>query len=144
MTRKEVSQIYYYNREIEKLEKDTEELQMRREQLETSALRSTKLDGMPRASGGKSSPTETAGIAAAEIKKAIDEQLKIIERYKHKIEMKRKEIYEYITTLDDPLIEQIIMYRCINLCRWSQVAEYVGGNNTEDSVRKAFERHFEE
>ena len=144
MTRKEVSQIYYYNREIEKLERDVEELQARREQFETSNLRSTKLDGMPRAAGGKNNPVENAAIAAAEIKKAIDEQLKIIERYKYRIEMKRKEIYEYITTLDDPLIEQIIMYRCINMCKWSQVAAYVGGDNTEESVRKAFNRHFGE
>lgn len=143
MTRKEVSQVYYYSREIEKLEREVEKLQDRREQFETAALRSKKLDGMPRAAGGAGSPTELAGIGAAETKKLIDDMLVILRRYKYKLEMKRKEIYEYITTLDDPLIEQIIMYRCIDLCKWSQVAAYVGGDNTEDSVRKAFERHFD-
>lgn len=144
MTRKEVTQIYHYSKEIEKLERDIDELQERRSQIEDSVLRSPKLDGMPRSGKGSNSTTETAGILAAEIKQLINEQVQTIERYKYKIEMKRKEIYEYITSLEDPQLEQIIMYRCINLCTWDQVAAYVGGQNTEDSVRMRFNRHFPE
>ena len=144
MTRKEVLQIYHYNKEIEKIERDIDELQERRRQLEDSVLRSPKLDGMPRSAKGTSRPTEAAGMAAAEMKRLIDEQIHTIERYKYKIELKRKEIYEYITSLEDPQLEQIIMYRCINLCTWEQVAAFVGGQNTEDSVRMRFNRHFPE
>lgn len=144
MKRKEVTQIYHYSKEIEKLEREIDKLQERKAQIENSTLRSPKLDGMPRSGRGDGSPVEKAGILAGEIKTLIDEQIAIVERYKFKIEMKRKEIYEYITSLDDPQLEQIIMYRCINLCTWDQVAAYVGGQNTEDSVRMRFNRHFPE
>lgn len=130
MTRKEITRIYYYNKEIEALENALDDI-------ETGSLQSPKLDGMPKAAQGKSNPTEERGIAAADLRTMIED-------YKRSIEIRRKEIYEYITQLDDPLMELIIMYRCINLCTWDQVAAYVGGQNTADSVRMAFNRHFEE
>lgn len=142
MTRKEVLQIYHYDGLIERLQEEVEELQEKKERFEDAMLKSPKLNGMPRASGEKSDPTAAAGIAAAEIKKLIEEELQLIERYKYKRELARKEIYEYITTLDDPQLEKIIIYRCIDLKTWDQVAEKVGGGNTEGSVRMRFNRHF--
>jgi len=53
-------------------------------------------------------------------------------------------VYEYISELDDALVELIILYRCINLCTWDQVAAHIGGGNTADSVRMIFNRHFED
>ena len=53
---------------------------------------------------------------------------------------KKKEIYDYIATIDDSLMRQIIMYRCLSLCTWEEVAIYVGGGNSADSVRKLFVR----
>ena len=130
MTKKEINQIYYYNKQIEKLTQDLIEI-------ETGQLRSPRLDGMPRAVQGKTDPTGNAAASAADIKVLIEE-------YRHKIEMKRREVYRYISELDDALIELIILYRCINLCTWDQVAAQIGGGNTADSVRMAFNRHFEE
>lgn len=123
MTRKELSQIYYINREIEMWERELESV---------TGLQSPKLDGLPR---GSETGDSTANKAqrAAEIREIINGLLA-------KLQMKRKEIYDYIATIDDSLMRQIIMYRCLSLCTWEEVAIYVGGGNSADSVRKLFVR----
>lgn len=51
-----------------------------------------------------------------------------------------EETNEYIESIDDSLIRQIIALRYINGLTWDQVAASIGGNNTAESVRKAAER----
>lgn len=123
MTRKELSQIYYINKEIEMWERELENV---------TSLQSPKLDGLPRGSETGDS-TASKALQAAQISKTINGLLT-------KLQMKRKEIYDYIATVDDSLMRQIIMYRCISLCTWEEVAIYVGGGNSADSVRKLFVR----
>ena len=50
------------------------------------------------------------------------------------------EINEYIETIDDSLIRQIITLRYVNGLTWDQVAAHVGGGNTADSLRKMHDR----
>lgn len=123
MTRKELNQIYYINREIEMWERELESV---------TDLKSPKLDGMPKKQGTGDATGDKA-VRAAEISR-------IIEGLLTKLQVKRKEIYEFIATLDDPVMRQIVMYRCLSLCTWEEVAMYVGGKNTADSVRMAFNR----
>ena len=123
MTRKELSQIYYINKEIEMWERELENV---------TSLQSPKLDGLPRGSETGDS-TASKALQAAQISETINGLLA-------KLQMKRKEIYDYIATVDDSLMRQIIMYRCISLCTWEEVAIYVGGGNSADSVRKLFVR----
>lgn len=123
MTRKELSQIYYINREIEMWERELESV---------TGLQSPRLDGLPRGSKTGDS-TANKALRAAEIREIINGLLA-------KLQMKRKEIYDYIATIDDSLMRQIIMYRCLSLCTWEEVAIYVGGGNSADSVRKLFVR----
>lgn len=123
MTRKELSQIYYINKEIEMWERELENV---------TSLQSPKLDGLPRGSETGDS-TASKALQAAQISETINGLLT-------KLQIKRKEIYDYIATVDDSLMRQIIMYRCISLCTWEEVAIYVGGGNSADSVRKLFVR----
>ena len=51
-----------------------------------------------------------------------------------------REILEYINTIDDSLIRQIMIHRHIELKSWVQVANAIGGNNTAESVRKMHDR----
>ncbi|WP_432651720.1 hypothetical protein [Huintestinicola sp.] len=51
-----------------------------------------------------------------------------------------REILEYINSIDDSVIRQIMIYRHIELKSWVQVANAIGGKNTADSVRKIHER----
>ena len=50
------------------------------------------------------------------------------------------EINEYIETIDDSLLRQIITLRHVNGLTWDQVAASIGGGNTGDSVRKMHDR----
>ena len=54
------------------------------------------------------------------------------------------EVEEYIDTIDDSRMRRIITMRIIDKLTWNQVAIKIGGGNTEDSVRMAFNRFFEE
>ena len=50
------------------------------------------------------------------------------------------EINEYIETIDDSLLRQIITLRHVNGLTWDQVAASIGGGNTADSVRMIHDR----
>ena len=56
---------------------------------------------------------------------------------------KQREIFEYIGSVDDSMIRMIIIFRCVDLCTWAEVAKNIGGPMTADSARMAFNRHFE-
>lgn len=45
--------------------------------------------------------------------------------------------------VDDPLMEQILHLYCVDGLPWRQVAAGIGGNNTEESVRKQYTRFME-
>lgn len=128
MTKQEINQIYYLNREIEMWQRKLDEMK-------EGGLQSPRLDGMPRSVKISDS---TGQKAAAEADIEI-----IIEGLLIRIQMQRKEIYDYINGLEDSQLRQIIMYRCISLCSWQEVAVYIGGGNTADSARMIFNRHFE-
>ena len=50
------------------------------------------------------------------------------------------EVEEFMHGLEDSHIRRIINLRVIEQLSWNKVADRMGGNNTEDSVRKAFDR----
>lgn len=52
-------------------------------------------------------------------------------------------VEEFIAGVDDSRIRRIITLRFIDNLSWNKVADRIGGNNTEDSVRKAFTRFME-
>ena len=53
------------------------------------------------------------------------------------------EVEEYIESIEDSRVRTIIRLRYIEGMTWQQVADYIGGEHTEDSVRKAAGRFFE-
>jgi 5'-3' exonuclease len=126
VTRRELNQIYYINREIEMWQRELDDI---------TSLQSPKLDGIPKGTGISDS-TAAKAVKAAPVIDKINELLA-------ELQIKRQEIYEYIATIDDSLMRQIILYRCLSLCTWKEVATYVGGGNTADSVRMMFMRFTE-
>ena len=52
------------------------------------------------------------------------------------------EIEEFIKSLSDSYLRQIVTLRVIKGLTWLEVAEKVGGGNTEDSVRMMYNRCF--
>lgn len=127
MTLKELSQLYYLNREIEM---DKRRLQ----ELEVKALPGAQvITGMPHAPG----VTDKVGEYAAE----IADLRGIIEAKHQQCLYERSRLERYISSIDDSLLRQIFTYRFVNGLPWQQVAACIGGSNTADGVRMMCNRY---
>ena len=125
MTKQELSQLYYLNREIE-IEK------RRLEELESAATSmTTKITGLPHVSG-TSRKVENYAILIAEQRELVELKVK-----QSIIEYNR--LNRYINSIDDSFIRQILSLRYVNRLSWNQIAHHIGGN-TADSVRKTHDR----
>ena len=121
MTLKELSQLYYLNREIEMDKRRLQDLEVK------AVSCSADLTGMPHASG----VSDRVGRYAADI---VD--LKgIIEAKLQQCIYERSRLERFIVGIDDSLLRQIFTYRFVNGLPWEQVAACVGGGNTPGSVK---------
>lgn len=130
MTLKELSQLYYLNREIEMDKRRLESLKMK-----SQSPSSARLDGMPHSTNIESRVERYAAeiadleaIIAAKCEQCIHE---------------RNRLERYISDIDDSLTRQIFTFRFVNGLSWTQVAAHIGGSNTEKSVSKACYRYLE-
>lgn len=53
------------------------------------------------------------------------------------------QVEEYIDSIEDGRMRRIITLRFIDKLTWNQIADRIGGGNTEGSVRMAFNRFIE-
>ncbi len=127
MTIKELSQLYYLEREIEMDKRRLKELEAK------AVPGAQKLTGMP----GSSGVSDVVGDCAAE----IADLRGIIEAKHRQCLYERNRLERYISSVDDSLIRQIFTYRFVNGLTWNQVAACIGGDNTADGVRKAAKRY---
>ena len=128
MTLKELSQLYYLNREIEMD-------QHRLRELEAKALPGAQvITGMPHGTG----VVDKVGEYAAE----IADLRGIIEAKHQQCLYERSRLERYIAGIDDSLTRQIFTYRFINGLPWVQVAACIGGN-TPDGCRMTVKRYLE-
>ena len=125
MTKKELSQLYWLNREIE-------QDQLRLAELEAAATSITPtISGLPHIAGISDKTALAAEIADCR---------NIVEAKHKQCIAEYNRLIRYINSVDDSLMRQILTLRCINGLSWLQVAMHIGGGNTEDSVRMAFNR----
>lgn len=122
MTLKELSQLYYLNREIEMDQQRLEELRAK-----ASAPGSPNYDGMPKSPSYENrleryiaEIVDLEAIISAKITQCIHE---------------RNRLERYIADIPDSLTRQIFTLRFINGLSWLQVAYSIGGNNTEQGVK---------
>lgn len=128
MTKKELSQLYYLKREIRSDEQ-------RLKELETAATRITQsISDMP--GGGRRSDKTAIAAEIADIKTIIHSKKEMCIAHYNKIA-------RYVANIDDSLIRQIIIYRHVDMLKWRDIAQKIGGGNTADSVRKAYSRYLE-
>lgn len=126
MTKEELSQLRYLNREIEQDQRRLQEL------MTFAQGKAITITGMPRGGG----ISDTVGQCAAEIADL-----------KHSIEIKIQRCWQelgklqrYINSVEDSLIRGILTFRYINGMNWNQVAACIGGGNTADGVRMMHDR----
>lgn len=121
MTLRELSQLYWMRREVI-----------------MDARRIVELEKM---TNGIFGMTETGvkdrtGVTASK----IEELKKILTDKQYKVLMERNKLEQYIASVDDSYMRQILTLRFVDGYSWQKVAIEIGGNNTADSVRKACRR----
>jgi len=122
VTKQELSQLYYLNREIEQIKNRIAELEC----IATSST--SRITGMPHASG----ISEKVGKYAAEIadlKELLDLNLK-----KCFYELNR--LNRYIESIEDSQMRMIMSLRYINGLSWQQVAFSIGEYDEQYPRRK--------
>lgn len=129
MTKHELSQIYYLDKELKQWKR-----LLQQEQL-GSEIKPQQITGLP-SGNGKSDITANKAIK-------ISNMEQIINGIMANIQIKKERIMTYIITIDDSFIRQIMLNRHVELMSWCRVANEIGGGNTADSVRMAHQRFFE-
>ena len=122
MTVKELSQIYYLKREIADCKKKLKELELQRDGS------SVIIDDMPHGKGPAKSKVEQLAADIVDIKAIIHaKQIECIHE--------RSRVERFIAGIPDSLTRLIFSARFVDCLSWDDVADFVGGSNTGDSVR---------
>lgn len=127
MTLKELYSLYYIEQEIEEYKLKLIELREMAESI------SPTYTGMPRG-GGVSDKVGNGATAIVAYTEMLDKAIEA------RVEQSMK-INEFILSVDDAQLRQIMYLRFIKRLSWQAVAMRVGGNNTADSVRKRCSRY---
>lgn len=127
MSIRELSQLYFLNREIEREKR-------RLANLEAAATGITaNIKGLPHI-GAVSDKTALAG-EIADCKAVIEAKVKAsIAEYNR--------LNRYIATVDDSLMREILILRFVEGLSWEDVAYNIGGGNKAESVKKRCYRFF--
>lgn len=128
MTLKELSQLYYLNREIEMDKKRLEALRAR-----ASAPGSPNYDGMPK------SPSYENRLERY-IAEIVDLEA-IISAKITQCQHERNRLERYIADIPDSNLRMIFTLRFINGLSWVQLAFSIGGDCTADGARMACNRY---
>ena len=126
MKKKELSQLYYLNKEIK-------QQKQRLKELEAAATGCTaQITGMPH---GTAIGDKVSKYAAeiADLKNLIELNIQ-----KCWYEMNR--LNRYIDSVEDSQMRQILTLRYIKQYSWYKIANEIGGNNTADSIRMMHNR----
>lgn len=127
MTKKELSQYYWIKREIEADEKRLRNL---RESIQSP--KAMRLTAMPTANGAH----DSIGDAVAEM---TDIEAIIAAKQIQCIHV-RQRIERFICSVQDSMVRQVLMYRCIDGMTWKEVAAAMGHRMSEENARQIFHR----
>ena len=97
---------------------------------------SPDMSGMPHGCGGQGSKVENGYIRNEKEIQELTEKLNNCRERLHKIK-------KFFRAIDDEQTLLIFELRFKNSLSWRQIAQRIGGNNTEDSVKKICYRHLD-
>ena len=127
MTKQDLEQIYYLDRELKMWERELQTL--RGKSLICSPLPSTGAAS----GGGHSDKVADRAERIISLEERVDAK-------KAEIQAARDAAVAFVTTIPDSLMRMIVFYRCVSLMSWRRIAYEVGGKNTEESVKKLYQR----
>lgn len=130
MNLKQLSQLYYLNKLIQRDENRLEQMRARLTNLTPT------LSGMP----GTPGPADKVGEGVAEL---VDLMTKIQED-RHAYEAEKAKLESYLRCIEDTQTRLIFILRFVDLKSWGDVASAIGGNNTEGSVKQTCYRYLRE
>lgn len=128
MKKEELEQAYWIKKELRMW-------QERRAELEADIAPPVKqITGMPFANTNEiNSPTEEKALRLMECAKIIDG--KIVE-----LKLAIEAIEEFILTIEDSHLRQILEYRCVYWMKWKDIATRIGDGYTDESIRQTYHR----
>lgn len=130
MTKQELQQLRHLESDLRLLRK-----YLRKAEAEIG-LRSISYDGQPKGSRiGR--PTEEQAVQLAHIITKIKEAEK-------RVLDEKVRAWDFISSLDDSLLRQIIIHRFLDGKSWVKVASEIGGDMTADWCRMYFNRLFKD
>ncbi len=130
MTKQELQQLRHLDSELRTLKQQLKDLE------ESIGLTSAASDGMPR--GNKiSRPTEDQALRI----KTLLEKVKALQR---QVLDEKIRAWDFISSLDDSLLRQIIVCRFVDGKSWFNVSRAIGRGMTEDGCRMYFNRMFKD
>lgn len=127
MTKKELSQLRYLDQEIYCQKKQLEEL------MATASSCTASMSNRSYACI-RSDKIGVYGSKIADLVALLEETIE--KRVQERLKLER-----YIQAVEDSAMRQILSMRYIQGYSWRKIAHRVGGNNTEDSVRKSHDRY---
>ena len=126
MTKKELSQLYWLNREIESEKRRLQELQ------DAATGCTAKITGLPHVSGANDKVGNLAILIA--------EQRDLVELKVKQSVIEYNRLNRYIASVNDAQLRMILTLRFVSGTSWRQVAMHIGGGNSEDGCRKMVDR----
>ena len=112
-----------------------EQLNSARERLQSMSLflKAQSLDGMPQGSGRKRKVEQLSIL--------IDQQAEEVRRMEKLAKASEPFVRQFIDTIQDNLTAQIFSLRFLAGFEWAEVADILGGKNTENSVKSQCYRY---
>lgn len=129
MTRQELEQVHSLDKEIKMWER---ELVLRRNM-------SPVASPLPQigSSSSISDKVSERGNANVDLERKIEDAKAELTRI-------RDEAIPFILSIPDSQTRMIVYYRCIDGMSWRRISSEIGGGNSEDGVRMAYTRFFNE
>ena len=127
MTVKELKSLRALKLHIERMERRIKRLE------ESADIHSPDISGKPR------NPSQSNKLDDI-VPDIADEKTKLaLKRAEYKARV--NEIESYIYSIENENLRLIFLYRYVDMLNWQQVADKIGGNCTEASVRQAHSRY---
>ena len=127
MTIQDLQQLFYLNKLIDHEKERLDDLRS------TLDLKSPALTDMPKAPGAKDK--------IGDIMPAIVDQEKEIEQNLKNYAKKRKELTDYINRAPNTRLKMIMILRFVEQKSWQEIADEIGGKETEYSVKHTLYRY---
>lgn len=137
MTKKELKQLRYLNKEIELLQKQIANA----EYLVEKNMAHDVVEGSNPVWPYQKKTFHIEGVAIPDYEKRVKRLRKKLQRRLEELMEKREELEEYISTIDDSELRMIFTLRYINGLSWQQIAAHMGVAGDGSTERKKHDRY---